>query len=261
MLHHHHRAPPSPCSRTLSTTLSSGKLCRDVLLARRGTQMRFKWYCRPGDLKFSVTFYPGVPSAGLVAGPGVTRPEPARYRRAPSDGAADAALLPSTGGVVVHKLTSYPDCDKAAVEVRHTPAADGYYVATWDNRSGWRSRELFHRWDVVVDGRPVEDPSPFLGAEALAQVSAPAEADAGVAAAAVTTPETASVPAAAPEVEAAAAEAEASEAGVVPAPTPEADAPDASPAVVAAAEPPAAEDAAAAPEVAPVESAAPPTAA
>lgn len=225
--------------------------------------MRFKWYCRPGDLKFSVTFYPGAPSAGLVAGPGVTRPEPARYRRAPSDGAADAALMPAAGGVVVHNLTLHPDCDKGAVEVRHTPAADGYYVATWDNRSGWRSRELFHRWDVVVDGRPVEDPTPYLGAEALAKANAgdaagtpvpvPAEAD-GAAAEAAEKPLLVTQP----EVEAAAVGAP--EACVVAADTPEADAPEASsPTVDAAAEAaaldavPVAEDAADAPEVVPVD--------
>ena len=33
------------------------------------------------------------------------------------------------------------------------PAA-GRFVATWSNKAGWFHRDVFHRWDEMVGGKP-----------------------------------------------------------------------------------------------------------
>ena len=112
-----------------------------------GTVARFKWYCRPGDIKFSAAFYSGgPPPPALVAAAGVSQPEPGmRYCLPPSE-VTELSALRSLQGTDVARLQAYPHSDKEPVVVTHVvPPQGGFFVLTWDNRAGWRQRELFHR--------------------------------------------------------------------------------------------------------------------
>jgi hypothetical protein len=93
---------------------------------------------------------------------------------------ADAAA--SAGATEVYKLQDHPQSERTPVLASHTAPQAGFYVATWDNRNGWRERHLYHRWDILVDGHPLvgaelaavldvegagaaeELPVPFIGA-------------------------------------------------------------------------------------------------
>jgi len=232
-------------SRTATTVLPTGRIMRDVLVlpasTRSGLSVRFKWYTKPGDIKFSVHFFPGPCPAALqaVGKGGVTQPEPPRFCHPPVESvpaAEMAALAPlASAAVEVAALSDHPTSDKQPVVVTHAlPASGGFYIATYNNLSGWRQREVCHRcvracawaggrlgggcvpsrragapsrcgapglafsrgsrhaqpplsrlhsargiyqqlqratlalctrlcrWDIVVDGRPVEDPMPYL---------------------------------------------------------------------------------------------------
>ena len=90
-------------------------------------------------------------------GVGVSRPEPVRYCRAPSDAltSAEAEVLGklrssssnaiTSSYALVSELKDYPSCDKEPVVLTHTAPVDGFYVLTFDNWAGWRGRDLFHR--------------------------------------------------------------------------------------------------------------------
>ena len=49
-------------------------------------------------------------------------------------------------------VTDYKDCDSTWVSKVFTAAAAGHFVSTWDNRAGWRNRELFYRCDPMLPG-------------------------------------------------------------------------------------------------------------
>ena len=211
-------------TRTITTVLPSGRLMRDVLVvppsALTGRSVRFKWYTKPGDVKFSLHFYAAPCPEVLRSGGGVTQPEAPRFCHAPSEAvpAAHVAALAPLAAVCVEvaALADHPASDTKPVTVAHAlPASGGFYVATYNNLAGWRQREVFHRcvraggraggrrcrgrlrpppcrcraaaracapprppthlklapplllraacrWDIVIDGRPVENPLPYL---------------------------------------------------------------------------------------------------
>ena len=137
-------------SRTRLMTLPAGKLFRDIVVLPKGCTVRFKWYSKPGDVRFSVAFYPGAPPASLTSGgAGVTQPEPVRFTRAPSDAADAAAALAAAPLAAVraevHAAQDHANSDKQPVIVQHLTPADGFYVLTWDNTKAWFQREVYHR--------------------------------------------------------------------------------------------------------------------
>lgn len=164
-------------SRTRTTNVPSGKQVRDVVALPGGVTARFKWYCKPGDIKFSIAFYPAnsaaqpasqsvdgaaalgsgavdfssfVPAA-LRSGSGVVAPEPGvRWCLPPADGipAAEAAALAplASKAVEVYALREHSASDTAPVVVTHSvPPGGGFYFITYSNSAGWRQRELHHR--------------------------------------------------------------------------------------------------------------------
>jgi hypothetical protein len=53
---------------------------------------------------------------------------------------------------VAAAVADYKDCDSTWVSKVFTAAAAGHFVSTWDNRAGWRNRELFYRCDPMLPG-------------------------------------------------------------------------------------------------------------
>ena len=56
----------------------------------------------------------------------------------------------------VYAERAHPGSDTAAVTVRHAcaDAAGGYLLAVYSNKEGWYARDLFHRADELVNGKP-----------------------------------------------------------------------------------------------------------
>ena len=52
------------------------------------------------------------------------------------------------------RLQDHPGSDTRFIEDAPTAAADGYFVASFDNRAGWYERTIFFRVDKMIDGRP-----------------------------------------------------------------------------------------------------------
>ena len=114
-----------PPSRTQRTQIAAGKSFFETTApVPAGASVRFKWFCRPGDMRFCVRFHAGA-------------------------GAGASSSSGGSGGVEVYPTQTHPGSDKKAVIVSVTAPADGVFVATFDNVQGWYSRELFHRWDLV----------------------------------------------------------------------------------------------------------------
>ena len=123
-----------PGSRSRRTALASGKSFHQATeVLPKGATVRFKWFCRPGDIGFSLHF---------VAGP----------RAAAAD---SGSAPPPPGSAVLYSAPTHAQSDKALVEVTGQAAAEGYFVGTWNNTQGWWSREVFHRYDQLVEGRPL----------------------------------------------------------------------------------------------------------
>ena len=129
-----------PTSRTKATVLAVGKVLNEFVAAAKGETVRVKWLCRPGDLRMSLSFVPGkLPELSST---------PAT--------ATDVPLPLSPGELVLKPLQDHPGSDVKFVCDTHVAPADGYFVASFDNRNGWYSRTLFHRVDTLVgkDSRP-----------------------------------------------------------------------------------------------------------
>ena len=122
------------CSRTRSTHLHANKAMREAVRARAGKTFRFKWYAKPGDVKYSVWFTPGPsPPAGIPVHP--------------SAAAIVDCPPPALSGNVIVKAAQHANCDKGFVEHEVVAPADGFFVLTWENNNAWagRSREVFAR--------------------------------------------------------------------------------------------------------------------
>jgi hypothetical protein len=112
-----------PGSRTKKTHLPAGNTfsqATDALAA--GTAVRFRWFSRSADVAFEVRFERGGDAAG---------------RRE-----------------VVFEKKENPDSDKRNIDTVVTAPAAGRFVATWSNKAGWFHRDVFHRWDELVGGKP-----------------------------------------------------------------------------------------------------------
>jgi len=81
---------------------------------------------------------------------------------------------PTAGLVELYALQDHPTSDKVWVDVRATAPGDGYVFGTWDNAKGWRSREVWCRWDWIVDGRPVDDGFSLLALDIPGATAVPA---------------------------------------------------------------------------------------
>ena len=127
-----------PPTGTKSLTLPTGKVLNEFAAAKKGETVRCKWFCRPGDIRMSFSFVPGAlppPSASPFT-------------------ATDVPLPQAPGEVTLKALQDHPGSDTKFVEDVHTAPVDGYFVASFDNRNGWRERLLFWRVDIMVGGRP-----------------------------------------------------------------------------------------------------------
>ncbi len=146
-----------PPSRTKVEVLGAGKSFTRTVAVKAGQTVRFKWLCRPGDMRFGVTFHPHHGAERPPALPeGVAALKPLTPQGPAGGGAA------SSPSVVVYKLQDHPGSEKAFVSVSHSAAEDGTLVAVWSNEAGWRKRELFWRWDEVgKDGKPALPPRPL----------------------------------------------------------------------------------------------------
>lgn len=137
-------------SRTIKHPLPSSKVFTYTVPAKAGQTLRFKWLCTPGDIRFSVDFYSG-------AAPKAAAENPLGHVSAAMS-AADAAKAPGVAGAKPHhtpySLRDHPGSDKVWVTATDSAPVDGYYVATFDNSAGWRARDVYCRWDVMVDGLP-----------------------------------------------------------------------------------------------------------
>lgn len=129
-------------SATEREVVGAGKEVSHVARVAGGVSYRVKWLARPGDVKFSLSF---TPDAGGAA-------------------------------VVLEPLRSHPKCDTEWVTVVATAPADGSLTALWDNKAGWRQRELLYRIEPVVR----ESEGETRGATAAA-AAAPAAGGAGAA--------------------------------------------------------------------------------
>ena len=113
--------PVFPPSRTKKTAINAGKdFAERTAPVAAGATVAFKWFCRPGDMVFSVAF---LPAAG--------------------------------GAAVLLEPKDYPTSDTKQVIVSLKAPAAGVFEARWSNSKGWWARDLFHRWDEIVDGKPV----------------------------------------------------------------------------------------------------------
>jgi hypothetical protein len=149
-------------SRTKLETINAGKTFTRTVPVKAGQAIRFKWLCRPGDMKMGVTFHPGGAAASALP-----------------DGVA--ALNPLTASsVVVYKLQDHPGSEKAFVTVpTFTAPADGVLVAVWSNAAGWRKRDLFHRFDEIdAAGRAILPPRPLENLQMHFAAAKPAAAEA-----------------------------------------------------------------------------------
>jgi hypothetical protein len=127
-----------PPTRTKTLTLATGKVLNEFVAAKKGETVRFKWFCRPGDIRMSFSFVPGAlpaPSASPFT-------------------ATDVPLPQAPGEVTLKALQDHPGSDTKFVEDVAAAPADGYFVASFDNRNGWRERVLVWRADYMVGDRP-----------------------------------------------------------------------------------------------------------
>ena len=127
-----------PGSRTRKTHIGAGKkLHVHSALCPKGTTLRFRWFCRPGDISFSLHFCAGAPPQGAAGG----------------SSSSSSAAPPPPGASEVYSRDSHPKSEKELVEVVATAAVEGYFVATWSNSQGWWARDVFHRYDEMIGGR------------------------------------------------------------------------------------------------------------
>jgi hypothetical protein len=111
-----------PPSRTKKVAINAGKTFSDSTDAiPAGASVTFKWFCRPGDIVWSVLFHAAAGGAPKV----VAEPK------------------------------DFPTSDSKQVVLTLTEAAAGRYECVWSNSKGWWARDLFHRHDITVAGKPV----------------------------------------------------------------------------------------------------------
>lgn len=142
-----------PESRTKTTSVSSGKVHREVVPASAaGTTARFRWFSKSGSLRYSVIFVPapvGASPPSLVVYTDATQ-KVTFAGRAGVDAGVGGESLP--GAVVVAALAEMT-CERVNT-VTHTATGPGAWVVTWDNSKAWRGRDITHRWDYMVEGAP-----------------------------------------------------------------------------------------------------------
>ena len=119
-----------PLSRTKAVTLPTGKVLNVVAEAKAGDSICFRWFCRPSDIRMGISF---LPASARVPAPSL-----------------DSPLGELPGLVALKPLQDHPGSDKF-VEDTHKAPADGIFIASFDNRNGWRERQLFHRWDKMLE--------------------------------------------------------------------------------------------------------------
>ena len=133
-----------PGSRTRKSTLAAGKsfhVATEVF--PKGAVVRFRWFCRPGDIGFQLHFVKGQRPGGGGGGGG-----------GGGDGSAESAPPPPEGSTSLYAAAAHPNSEKALVDVQGTAPEEGYFVGSWNNSQGWWSRDVFHRTDELVGGRP-----------------------------------------------------------------------------------------------------------
>lgn len=123
-----------PASKTKKTHMAAGGVYKEAIALAPGMEVQLKWFVRPADIKFSLHYAAGRP---------------------PADAEDPKAALPA-GMTEVYAERAHPGSDAAAVVVRHAcaDAGGGYLLAVYNNKDGWYSRDLFHRVDELVDGKP-----------------------------------------------------------------------------------------------------------
>lgn len=75
---------------------------------------------------------------------------------------------PASGGapVVVEDQREYKKCDTTWVTLQAAAPTDGAFEAVWDNKAGWRQREVIYRTDRMV-AAPAGAPAVSLGGVTL----------------------------------------------------------------------------------------------
>jgi len=58
----------------------------------------------------------------------------------------------SAAKAVASAQQEYDTCDSAWVSTTVHAPASGHFVAIWDNKGGWRARDVMHRWDAMRPG-------------------------------------------------------------------------------------------------------------
>ena len=129
-----------PGSRTKKTNVSAGaKFSEATDSLPAGTAVRFRWFCRPADVSFAVRFVRAEGGGGSGSS------------SSSSGGGGGGA---AAEGEPLHEKAAHPASDKEVVDVVLTAPAAGKFVATWSNKQGWWARDIFHRWDEMVGGKP-----------------------------------------------------------------------------------------------------------
>jgi hypothetical protein len=115
-----------PGSRTRKTNVAAGASFSDATeVFAAGASVRFRWFSRPSDVAFDV-----------------------RFERSGGGGGGGGE------GEVLFAKKDNPESDKQCIDTVVVAPAAGRFVATWSNKAGWFQREVFHRWDEMVGGRP-----------------------------------------------------------------------------------------------------------
>ena len=108
--------------RNETFTVKSGSVATRSVPVKAGETVRIKFFTRPGDLEFLVSFKG-------------------------ADGKEQ----------VVEKKQRYKNSNKEQYSFTFEAKTDGEYIPTWDNSKGWRQRDVIWRWDPMgPDGQPIE---------------------------------------------------------------------------------------------------------
>jgi len=139
-----------PGSRTRKSTLAAGKsfhVATEVF--PKGAVVRFRWFCRPGDIGFQLHFVKGQrPGGGGAGGAGAGAGSSA------AAGSTESAPPPPAGSLSLYAAAAHANSEKALVDVQGTAPEEGYFVGSWNNSQGWWNRDVFHRTDELVGGKP-----------------------------------------------------------------------------------------------------------
>ena len=104
-----------PKSRTQLTHVPSGKLFTEIVEVKKGQEIQFKWLCRPGDMRMSVTFYPAT---------SYTNSDDYHINIKDHHQSSHNKQIPNNpAGIILYKLQDHPNSDKHFITVKPSQPA------------------------------------------------------------------------------------------------------------------------------------------